>query len=446
MNGWGNKEVPRLVMGMMGVKRDLTELPRVRPIELQERSSIRMEPEAFSALESSREFRQLLEAGILSVTFRREWIELYASDYVGFARLVGGQVLHITEKVPGSLNALAKAADRGAFAFVEASSDYPHVEDLDTPQWLQLRTWAAFLGAIADYVRKGIVRAYAEQISTSSPRGKIQFSPTLKLISRGSRTKVVCKTSALSYDLPLNRILKLALRHIAVRSRVSPELAAKSALMLSAFTPVGLDYSYYSDRMLGRLSGDISDDTRLLTRLAVAVLRDVNLATATGGVIELPFASFLRLWDLFEEAVVTAFGRAVRGGSGGWQVTRKAAPLGPRYLFSADMFMKAEPDVVLSKGERPFLVVDAKYKKLSLGSSHDDVYQILAHARAYEVREAWLISLQETVGGSEFGSAKTEDGITLRWLSENPSGMEDRLINRIHNFTGTLRAELNRLT
>jgi hypothetical protein len=131
---------------------------------------------------------------------------------------------------------------------------------------------------------------------------------------------------------------------------------------------------------------------------------------------EAPVAWFVNLESLFEDAVrqslATAAGRIGQGlRVYDWE---KAA----RYVFVApEQLYRAEPDAVVLRGGNVAAVLDMKYKELDGDPDSADVYQILAHARAWETGEAVLVYPGDTYVSRLVGT--TAEGTRLRIVRLN---------------------------
>jgi 5-methylcytosine-specific restriction enzyme subunit McrC len=120
-----------------------------------------------------------------------------------------------------------------------------------------------------------------------------------------------------------------------------------------------------------------------------------------GTELRAPGASFVvEMAPLFERFVSLSLRARLRPP---WHVK-----LQERVALDQAHALELRPDVVVYRQDRPVAVVDAKYKLRGGGvPGNPDAYQVLAYARRYGVRRAWLVYPDQPVGERVF---VTHDG------------------------------------
>jgi hypothetical protein len=122
----------------------------------------------------------------------------------------------------------------------------------------------------------------------------------------------------------------------------------------------------------------------------------------------MPVSWFVNLETLFEECCRRAI--AVAADQEGYRVSDWRAEV--HHLLPPTMLYRADPDIVVWEGTIPIAVADPKYKDLAdRQPANSDLYQILAHAKAWGVKLAELIYPSETTGDTPLGSSV--DGIKV---------------------------------
>jgi hypothetical protein len=73
-------------------------------------------------------------------------------------------------------------------------------------------------------------------------------------------------------------------------------------------------------------------------------------------------------------------------------------------VFPEQRTYRAEPDIVLWRFRKPYVVADAKHKELDSSPSNPDVYQLVAHAKAWGVCDGALVYPGTQVSKVEIGA------------------------------------------
>jgi hypothetical protein len=237
-----------------------------------------------------------------------------------------------------------------------------------------------------EYAGRGPEKRYLPQsVDTAIPRGRINLGRTLRRHrSRGRQSVVSCDVRILSEDTALNRLLLAA----ATRSEralldVDDHIHLRTVREgLLFFQGVTLDP--YPDVEAARADGD--ELTRLeprLRQLAELIILGVRLLPEELDEDQ-PISGWVNVERVFEQAVLRVaedvFAPAeVRRGEGD----------GVR-LFTDGAAADADPDVVIDGGDGVWLA-DAKYRRYGADVTRDEIYQLMAHATAYNAQRAALV-------------------------------------------------------
>jgi 5-methylcytosine-specific restriction endonuclease McrBC regulatory subunit McrC len=355
-------------------------------LEVAERSSIFIDREQYRRLEDSADFMVLCDQGILSLARTGGSFRLNAGPHVGHA-LIGDMAIHVREKVPGALASMLAATDATAIRETSLSST------ASDSAGVVLTVLDRFIDAVDKYLAMGRVKHYQEVRAVGCvPRGKIDVAATMRRWVLGRPEVIAYRQWHLSPRLLLNRAVGLAL-HAAEH-----------------FVPANDDYRRRRLRTLGILFDDVQWQQlgrcpRPAIRAAfdelfriypdmqglVSLSRFFALHCGTTCVThedELPYSWFVNLETLFEECVRSALQEA----SAGTPLVVSDWRQEERFLFASGNTYRTEPDIVVWHRGKPFAILDAKYKSLpDAGPDHGDLYQLIAHARAWSVREAFLV-------------------------------------------------------
>ena len=240
-----------------------------------------------------------------------------------------------------------------------------------------------FVDRLLVAVRRGLPHRYRErEDDLAFLRGKLDIP---RQLARHSVRPdgLACRFEELSVDTPLNRVLKAAVTRLALMSgsdtnlRRLAELAARFEFVGRSLAPV---------REPVRLDRTNTAFHRLY-RLARALLGGQWQSTTSGD--SEGFGLLFPMNDLFEEFVGRTMRAVLAPRSVNLQDSGSYALEGDR---ERERLFALRPDIVVD-GD---IVIDTKWKSLkaeepTLGVKQDDVYQMLAYARAYQARRLVLL-------------------------------------------------------
>jgi 5-methylcytosine-specific restriction enzyme subunit McrC len=233
----------------------------------------------------------------------------------------------------------------------------------------------------------GLHRTYAER-SDAGPflLGRLDLPAQLRG-ANGRKDRLHCRYEEFTSDVPCNQVPKTT----ATRVLMSPLLGdtARAALQtaLQAFAEVRT-VPLGSDTFAEVLTDRLAEAYRPLLTLC-RLLADGLAAGKTSGL--LPTPAFLLDMERVFEGYVT---QGVRDGYA--ESLREVVRVQPLYAANRPMVgqpdLQLRPDLLIERGGRPVLAIDAKWKALA-GSPlvTADVYQMLAYCTALGVRRGVLV-------------------------------------------------------
>jgi 5-methylcytosine-specific restriction enzyme subunit McrC len=241
-----------------------------------------------------------------------------------------------------------------------------------------------FCDQLFEAVRRGLPRSYIGcEDDLPALRGRLDATRQFTVMA-ATPNRLACRYDELSPDIPLNQIMKAVLARLAVLAR-SPENRRRLAELALAFadvTAIPPSALAWERVILDRTNATWSG---LLT-LARLLLGKRFQTTSFGG--GHGFALLFEMNTLFEEYVGRTLRRALAGSD------LKVQLQGPRDHALEDeqgaRRFATRPDVVITRGGSPVLVLDTKWKRLSHGADDPkrgvgqaDVYQMMAYAQVY---------------------------------------------------------------
>jgi 5-methylcytosine-specific restriction enzyme subunit McrC len=239
-------------------------------------------------------------------------------------------------------------------------------------------------------VRRGIVKRYESRDDNLVVlRGRLNVSQQIRHnLARPDRLH--CTFDEFCDDNELNRVLKCALR-VVLRAARTPSTARSVSELLFCFQDVAdVDPDALRWERVGL--DRTSDRYRPLVKLARLFIDGSSpdlIAGAGDG-----FAVLFDMNELFEEYV----GRQARHvfGKQGLSVSLQGPKRHLAKLTKGSHAFELRPDVVVSAGPVPQVVLDTKWKRLREDAKHGavssaDMYQMYAYSHRYQVEEVVLL-------------------------------------------------------
>ena len=333
---------------------------------------------------------------------------LSSGCYVGCSRISENIAIEIHEKVHGSLPALLKFASGSDFRVEQVGSFGTDMGPLIALLAAQL------VESVRRYAGRGREFAYERILHQGSlVGGRLHVTKTAGLHSRGLRHLAAFEKNVISFDLPINRTVLMALREVERIGRIiklPSTVVAHSRALAMVFDDCRSEEVLFGSReqaalMATRLSHEASDkDTADMLALAATVLARESFEGNGDQTLAAPRSWFLNLEMLFERAVRETIRKQIRPIGGVVARERFTKPIFPP---RTDQFC-ANPDIVVELGDsnRTF-IGDAKYKQWSSLPSASDVYQLLVHASAFSSEHAFLVFPCERFEAVDLGCSVT---------------------------------------
>lgn len=384
----------------------------MRILNVPERGYLDLDPSIWIELERAPEFRRLHDQGVVEVAYRSAGrVRLKGTSYVGSA-VCGRLMLRCTEKVPGALAAVLHYATHCAFRLANASAPAGQTRDLTSlivEQFLNLVSTYAAGGRQFEYRAIPNVGALAG--------GKLDIARTVRLRARGLGHLLAFSRQTACFDTRLNKVVLAALIEIERIQRIAqlPGGLLSRARGLALLFSDCRDYNFLS---LQRSRQSVEANAIAMSApsvliadiasLASVLLSDAGFDPTSELAGKSPRTWFLNLERLFEKAVRNI----IRDTAGASKVFRGEDA--PRHIFdlTKDEY-RANPDIVIVRDGTSSIVGDAKYKQFYGSAVSKDIYQLLAHAAAFEARDAFLVFPSEQFVARQLGRTLEGTSVTL---------------------------------
>jgi len=287
---------------------------------------------------------------------------------------------------------------------------------------------SVFLSGVEKLVKSGMSKDYLElEDNSRRVRGRILITQDIRS-NPVLRDRVYCRYSEFGADTSENRILKFTLFKLSQMQVQDGQLNKTARAMFHYFEPVSL--THIDSRNWPRIFYNrLNQRYRPILNLAKLILENSSLNLQETGKIE--FSSFLVDMNLlFERFLLSYLKERLKD-----FVIKGASRLGGPYTLDEQGELGRNPDIVIKKGNRPLLVMDAKYKVL-LNTDTDtidsDVNQVLSYTFAVGVPMGILVYPKCE------GSTIADDG------PRKIKGTEKRLSRRVVDLTQRTKEEFYR--
>ena len=380
-------------------------------VQVPERGAAMIPLSHWRLLEPDPAFWTVVEAGLVSVSQpTRDRVELTGAGSVGRATLDEVD-LEIAEKVPGALGALV-AAEEDDVRVMEGEAPS------SSPGAFGRSLISAFLSEARAYASTGLDFRYATNARIGTLiAGRLDTRRTMSLRAAGRSHLVGFHRSSITQDTEINRAVLAGLREVERVTHVldlpASDVAAARSLAAYFSDARGPEVLFAQRSELAKAARNAAasvETNRLipLLRLAAALLESEAFHLGADRSRVVPRAWFINLAPLFERAVRAAFSEVAA--SMGYTV--RSGRHFERTLFREPTnVFRVDPDIVLVRDAAVEGVLDVKYKARgtedSVGGSHSDVYQLVAHAAAFDAPVACLV-----FPGDEFSFKALRDAAT----------------------------------
>lgn len=319
------------------------------------------------------ELNRSLKRGALVVTDTPEGSRLQARQYVGVFSLPSYTV-HVEPKTETpvqnilfmllSTQKVKKYALPDAWQKVEKIGDF--VEQLA----------ALYVVTLRQEMGRGLLRQ-SQHVREDSPtvRGRLRVTEYLR---RRDPTRLPVEYPDLTANIPVNRLLAAALRHV-VRFSKRSHLRGEAHLLLGWFNEAGVQTLGSIPRnkdaySLNRLQLRYTD----ALKLAWMILEGIQPLPTPGKVQAMTFT--VDMDKLFERFLEQTVMNDVLSGTPFQGFAQGKTPVGQLFLFRNKQ-LQLKPDLVVWKGDKPQLIIDFKNKRPEGRPDDSDLYQMYAYAR-----------------------------------------------------------------
>lgn len=261
-----------------------------------------------------------------------------------------------------------------------------------------------FSEKLVDAVRQGMPRRYIEHADDlPALRGRLNVTRQFTTLAV-EPSRLACRYDALTPDIALNRIMKVAVTRL---SRIARTTDNQRRLRELAFA-----YADIADVPVSALRWDgvVLDRTngrwRELLSLARSLLGERFQTTSAGG--SDGFSLLFEMNTLFEEYVARMLKRALADTD-----LRVVSQGGRLYCLETEDRRRAfqtRPDILIKRGDVVLQVIDTKWKRIAAriddpkrGVSQADVYQMMAYGRLYRCGKLSLLYPHHRDSGCDEG-------------------------------------------
>jgi 5-methylcytosine-specific restriction enzyme subunit McrC len=262
-----------------------------------------------------------------------------------------------------------------------------------------------FSDRLFEAVHRGITRRYVPiESDRSALRGRLNIVRQFTVLAV-SPQRLACRFQELRADIPLNQILKAAVTYLRFISYL-PENQRRLSELELAFADVAavpIDRLPWHKIILDRTNTAYHD----LIEISELLLGKRFQTTSAGP--GLGFSLLFEMNTLFEKFIGICLKAAAR--NSGVRITLQAPQSYALIEIGSDKkrFM-TKPDIVVHIDGEPIMIIDTKWKRLSRsiddakhGVSQPDVYQMMAYAHVYRVKNLLLLYPHHTELGADEG-------------------------------------------
>ena len=352
-------------------------------------------------------YKSVLGKGFFRIQLHKNRLVFQAGGFLGLFPLNDSVAVEVRARVPiGNLERILFLAPDYIPHYLPEHLQLFGIGPVSTPSLLDVLA-ARLLQAVKQICVEGLHYEYRERTYLGSmPRGRLlPFASAEHQVRSLQQLEVASSAFERTYDTPLNRCLRLAIRRLlrifrSMRNRRGMKKIESNLAMADAyFRNVGIDHS------MQFLADPRIHDSSLLPSsklsygpampVALAILRDqgIRIRHHDGDLI-LPsvLVSMERAFEAYLRSVLKSIHRDFEG------VTilngNHAPPSGARAaLFDGDnggRMGRATPDIVIRNQGLTELVIDAKYKRFRGRPDRGDIDQVLVYGLVYQCKRVAL--------------------------------------------------------
>lgn len=362
-------------------------------------------------------FPHVEEKGLLFLSFKKSRVTLSAGPFIGLIPLTPRISVDVRPKLPVSNLARVLDLSRSSLGSL-ANVDRLYLSDhLGSNSILEFMA-ANLVDALRPVEVHGLMKEYVRRAEvTSHPRGGVDLGETMRAAaSRGHPYNVASSYYEQTSDVPVNRVLKGAMRHILTRMRPTSEIGR--ALLRRA----NRAYRELPHSVRGMRADDLDISRRIVAgrrlpasrtyyyrplEIAFLILSNRGVALQDHGSDVLLQTFILNFENLFEEYLR----RVLQTRANGNLVVKDGNKEGKRSLFDNNKDRSAEPDiVVISRDTNKRVIAEVKYKEKP---NRDDINQAITYAHVYRTGRAILVHQNKPGSRAGLKHVGTMNGIAL---------------------------------
>jgi 5-methylcytosine-specific restriction endonuclease McrBC regulatory subunit McrC len=246
----------------------------------------------------------------------------------------------------------------------------------------------AFARALVDCLHAGVTWFYRTHTGpTSFPRGRLQFSETVRLMaSRGIRHRVITTIPVRAQQTDLVRVVRAASACVAEIPSATPKIKAEVEALLVALDPAVpfqsiADAISTAELVRASMFADGHLAAMHLTDCSIALLRRQYEVGGRMQPIAGGFAHFKNLEELWERCVLRLIECC--------PIIQRQAAVGFHGLSGSGLRLfddggpELDPDIATFQSGSVAAIVDAKYKRIDAEApaAASDLYQLTAYVR-----------------------------------------------------------------
>lgn len=345
-------------------------------------------------------FPSIVEKNFFSIRYKKGKPVFQAGGYVGIIPINSSLLIDIRPKVPiSNLERIVFVSNYSPKILKEFKRKYdPH-----TYSSVSLSEFIidCFLRLMEELCVNGLVKDFAACSSTGLfPKGRINFSATIRARSKSNDSRLVTQWYDRSVDTIPNQFLKSVVKMLLSNRDLMTAKDRKRAILyiVNHFSGV-TDRSPYSLLFAPPIVSplDYIPSTKETYPDAIALAKMIvdgkglsyqngSAASASALVLDLASAFESYVLAILESGLPTPQFKVLNGNLGGVNGGKRRLLEPSSSTYYTGKKVDATPDIVIEyiEGDRQVnIVVDVKYKSISSVANRDDLNQIISYAASY---------------------------------------------------------------
>ena len=352
-------------------------------------------------------YKSVLGKGFFRIQLHKNRLVFQAGGFLGLFPLNDSVALEVRARVPiGNLERILFLAPDYIPQYLPEHLQLFSTGPVSTPSLLDVLA-VRLVQVVKQICVEGLHYEYRERTHLGSmPRGRLlPFASAEHQVRARQRLEVAFSAFERTYDTPLNRCLRLAIRRLLhifrgmKNRRGTKKVESNLAIADTYFRNVAIDHSMqfladpriYDSSLLP--SSKLSYGPAMPTALAILHDQGIRIRHHDGDLI-LPsvLVSMERAFEAYLRSVLKFIHRDCEGVT---VLDGNHAPHsgGRRALFDGDnscRMGRATPDVVIRKQGLTELLIDAKYKRFRGRPDREDINQVLVYGLVYRCKRVAL--------------------------------------------------------